>query len=61
MAHLNTDERVVLVLHYWADLTLDAVAERLGWPVGTVKSRLHHGLREIRRALDAGPDGGSRP
>jgi len=61
MAHLNTDERVVLVLHYWADLTLDAVAERLGWPVGTVKSRLHHGLREIRRVLDAGPDGGSRP
>ena len=51
MAHLNADERVALVLHYWADLTLDAVAERLGWPVGTGKSCLHHGLREIRRRL----------
>ena len=59
MAHVSPDERLVLVLHYWADLTLDAVAERLGWPVGTVKSRLHHGLNEIRRVLDAAPDGGT--
>ena len=58
MAGLNPDERIVLILHYWADLTLDAVAERLGWPVGTVKSRLHHGLNEIRRYLDGTPDGG---
>jgi RNA polymerase sigma-70 factor (ECF subfamily) len=60
MAGLNPDERIVLTLHYWADLTLDAVAERLGWPVGTVKSRLHHGLNEIRRVLEREPDGGSR-
>ena len=60
MAGLNPDERIVLTLHYWADLTLEAVAERLGWPVGTVKSRLHHGLNEIRRVLEAEPDGGSR-
>ena len=60
MATLNPDERVVLILHYWADLTLDAVAERLGWPVGTVKTRLHHGLNEIRRLLDSAPDGGNR-
>jgi RNA polymerase sigma-70 factor (ECF subfamily) len=59
MAHVSPDERLVLVLHYWADLTLDGVAERLGWPVGTVKSRLHHGLNEIRRVLDRGSDGGS--
>ena len=58
MAGLNPDERIVLVLHYWADLTLEAVAERLGWPVGTVKSRLHHGLNEIRRYLDSTPDEG---
>ena len=60
MAGLAPDERVVLVLHYWADLTLDAVAERLGWPVGTVKTRLHRGLNQIRRALDNAPDGGNR-
>jgi len=60
MAGLNPDERIVLTLHYWADLTLEGVAERLGWPVGTVKSRLHHGLNEIRRVLEREPDGGSR-
>jgi RNA polymerase sigma-70 factor, ECF subfamily len=50
---LDSDERIVVVLHYWADLTLVAVAQRLGWPIGTVKSRLH-------RALDtmAGSPGG---
>ncbi len=57
LARVSPDERVVLILHYWADLTLEAVAERLGWPVGTVKSRLHHGLNEIRRVLDSEPDG----
>ena len=60
MAGLSPDERIVLVLHYWADLTLDGVAERLGWPVGTVKTRLHHGLNEIRQALGSAPDGGNR-
>jgi RNA polymerase sigma-70 factor (ECF subfamily) len=59
MAHVSPDERLILVLHYWADLTLEGVAERIGWPVGTVKSRLHHGLGEIRRVLDAAPDGGT--
>ena len=57
LARVSPDERLVLILHYWADLTLDGVAERLGWPVGTVKSRLHHGLNEIRRVLDSQPDG----
>lgn len=41
---LDTDERTVLVLHYWADLPLADVADRTGWPIGTVKSRLHRAL-----------------
>lgn len=45
---LHEDERAVVVLHYWADLTQDAVAERLGVPVGTVKSRLNRALRRMR-------------
>jgi RNA polymerase sigma-70 factor, ECF subfamily len=60
MGGLSTDERLVVVLHYWADLTLEGVADRLGWPVGTVKSRLHHGLNEIRRVLDAADGGTTR-
>jgi RNA polymerase sigma-70 factor (ECF subfamily) len=45
---LLPDERLVVVLHYWADLTLEAIARRLGWPVGTVKSRLHRALERMR-------------
>jgi RNA polymerase sigma factor (sigma-70 family) len=52
MASLDEDHRIVIVLHYWADLTLDAVAERVGWPVGTVKSRLHRALATMRSRLD---------
>ena len=45
---LDPDERAVVVLHYWADLPLTAVATRLGWPVGTVKTRLHRALEVMR-------------
>ncbi len=51
MALLDPDERVVVVLHYFADLTLAAVAHRTGWPEGTVKSRLHHALRTMQAGL----------
>jgi RNA polymerase sigma-70 factor (ECF subfamily) len=45
---LSADERVVVVLHFWADLTLAEVALRTGWPLGTVKSRLHRALEGLR-------------
>jgi RNA polymerase sigma-70 factor (ECF subfamily) len=59
---LELDERTVLVLHFWADLTLAATAERLGWPIGTVKSRLHRALEQMQARLGspAVPDGGRR-
>jgi RNA polymerase sigma-70 factor, ECF subfamily len=52
MTALDADERIVILLHYWADLTLEAVAERVGWPVGTVKSRLHRALESMRQRVD---------
>jgi RNA polymerase sigma-70 factor (ECF subfamily) len=55
MASLDDDHRIVIVLHYWADLTLEGVAARVGWPIGTVKSRLHRGLTTMRSHLDARP------
>jgi RNA polymerase sigma-70 factor (ECF subfamily) len=55
MAGLDDDERIVILLHYWADLTLEGVAERVGWPIGTVKSRLHRSLTTMRRRLDKAP------
>lgn len=53
MASLDDDHRIVIVLHYWADLTLEGVADRVGWPIGTVKSRLHRGLMTMRSRLNA--------
>lgn len=51
---LDADERVVVVLHYWADLTLVEAARRLDWPIGTVKSRLHRALERMSRASGEG-------
>jgi RNA polymerase sigma-70 factor (ECF subfamily) len=51
LARLNPDERIVVVLRFWADLSLDAIAQRLDWPLGTVKSRLHRALERLRDTL----------
>ncbi len=48
---LEPDERIVLVLRFWYDLPVDAIAERVGVPVGTAKSRLHHATQRLRAAL----------
>ncbi len=52
MRGLDADQRIVVVLHYWGGVTLVGIADRLGWPLGTVKSRLHHALRRMRATLD---------
>ena len=48
------DERIVVVLRFWADLPLDEIAERVGSPLGTVKSRLHRALDRLRDDLVEG-------
>ncbi len=48
LATLPPDEKAIVVLHYWADLTLESVADRLGIPGGTVRSRLHRALERMR-------------
>jgi len=50
---LSIDHRAVVVLHHYLDMPLDQVAETLGIPAGTVRSRLHHAMRGLRAALDA--------
>jgi RNA polymerase sigma-70 factor (ECF subfamily) len=42
--------REVLVLRYYEGMSEGEMAEALAIPRGTVKSRLHHALRELRRA-----------
>ena len=50
---LSVDHRTVLVLHAYADIPVDRVAQILEIPVGTAHSRLHHAMRAMRAALDA--------
>jgi len=51
--HLDADQRLVVVLHFYLDLPIPEVAAALGVPVGTAKSRLHRGLTTLRRTLGA--------
>lgn len=50
---LDTDQRTVLVLHYFVGLSLDEAADVLGVPPGTIRSRLHRAIVAMRAALDA--------
>lgn len=50
---LTQDQRTVLTLVYFADLTLPDAAVALGIPLGTTKSRLHHALNALRAAVAA--------
>ena len=50
---LTQDQRTVLTLFYFADLSLADTAAALGVPVGTTKSRLHHALGALRASLAA--------
>jgi len=55
LASLTLDQRTVVVLRFWLDLSLEQIADRLAWPLGTVKSRLHHALAAMRVTI-AGDD-----
>jgi RNA polymerase sigma-70 factor, ECF subfamily len=50
---LTAEHRAVLVLHHRLGLQLDEVAETLGVPLGTVKSRLNRAASALRAALEA--------
>ena len=50
---LPLDQRAVFVLHHHAGLPLVAVAEVLGIPDGTARSRLHYATRALRAAFVA--------
>jgi RNA polymerase sigma-70 factor (ECF subfamily) len=50
---LPLDQRAVFVLHHHVGLPLVAVAETLGIPDGTARSRLHYATRALRTAFEA--------
>lgn len=48
---LEFKQRTTLVLFYLQDFSLAEIAEVMGCPVGTVKSRLHYARENLRREL----------
>jgi len=54
---LRPEQRDVVVQMYFYGYCANEVAEQLGIPVGTVKSRAHYALRTLREAMDHGPQG----
>ena len=48
---LSVEQRAVFVLHHYLGLPLVEVAELLGIPAGTARSRLHYAVAELRDAL----------
>ncbi len=60
LRRLDERGRAIVVLHYYLGMPLTEVAATLGIPTGTVKSRLHRALGEMRLAV-AEPDGDPTP
>jgi len=50
---LTPEERAILVLHHFVGYAPSEIAELLGRPPGTIRSRLHHAHRAMRAALEA--------
>ena len=53
LAELSPEHRQVLVLRYFADLSVPEVARSIKAPEGTVKSRLHRALGHLRTQLES--------
>lgn len=50
---LKPEQRTVVVLQFYLGLSIPEIAEMLGIPAGTVKSRLHYATVALRAALEA--------
>ena len=48
---LTADHRSVITLRFVESMTYEEIAEALGCPIGTVKSRIHYALEKIGRRL----------
>lgn len=52
-SRLKSEQRALVVLHYYLGLPMGETAEILGLPLGTVKSRLFRTTQQLRMTLDA--------
>lgn len=50
---LSAEHRTVLVLHHYLGMSAAEIAEVMGVPTGTVGSRIHYALANLRAAIEA--------
>jgi RNA polymerase sigma-70 factor (ECF subfamily) len=50
---LGVEHRTVVVLVHYLGFSASEAADAMGTPVGTVRSRLHYALKELREAVEA--------
>ena len=62
LARLEPESRAVVVLYFYLDLPMARIADVLGMPIGTAKSRLHRslGLMRSTMAIEAAANGAVR-
>jgi RNA polymerase sigma-70 factor, ECF subfamily len=53
VAALPEEKRLVIVLHYWLDYTVEQIAETLDLPFGTVAARLSRARDDLRMRMEA--------
>ena len=51
---LSADQRESIELAYFAELTQQEIADRLGVPIGTVKARMARGMRRLAERIEKG-------
>ncbi|MBM7588030.1 RNA polymerase sigma-70 factor (ECF subfamily) [Bacillus pakistanensis] len=56
LMQLPEKQRAIIILHYFDDMTQKDIAEVLNLPLGTVKSRLHHGIKTLKSMIEKEDD-----
>jgi RNA polymerase sigma factor (sigma-70 family) len=52
LARMDPERRAVLVLRFYEDLPYEQIAEIVECPIGTVRSRIHRGLADLRKEVE---------
>ena len=55
LGRLDPSDRAIISLRFFADLEMKDVADALGIPLGTAKSRLHRALERLRERMGQEP------